>query len=141
VKRALHQFSLRHVLERALIVWLTLIAVEFIHGIVRAIFLVPVAGDFRSRQIGVFTGSVLILAVAYLLVPWLKVSDKNSLVSIGVVWLVLTVAFEFSFGHFVFGRSWGDLASDYNIFRGGFLLIGMTVLLFAPVIAAWMRGR
>ena len=128
-------------LKRALLVWLVLIAVEFVHGIVRAVFLVPIVGDFRSRQIGVFTGSVLILAVAYLLLPLLKVSDRNSLVSIGVVWLVLTVAFEFSFGHFVFGRSWGDLVSDYNLFRGGFLLIGMTVLLFAPVIAAWMRGR
>jgi hypothetical protein len=59
---------------------------------------------------------VLILAVAYSLVPWLHATEKRVLVLIGILWLVLTVAFEFSFGHFVFGRSWEGLASDYNIF-------------------------
>ncbi len=127
--------------KRALAVWLVVIAVEFIHGALRAIFLVPVVGDFGSRQISVFTGSILIVVVAYLLVPWLHTTEKESLIFVGVLWLVLTVAFEFSFGHFVFGRSWEGLASDYNIFRGGFLLIGMAVLTFAPVIAVRMRGR
>jgi hypothetical protein len=63
----------------ALAVWLVLIAVEFIHGTLRTIFLVPVVGDFRSRQIGVFTGSVLILAVAYVLVPWLHATGRRAL--------------------------------------------------------------
>ena len=54
---------------------------------------------------------------------------------------MLTVAFEFGFGHFVFRRSWGDLVSDFNIFRGVFLLFGMAVLMFAPVIAARLRSR
>jgi hypothetical protein len=54
-------------IARALLVWLILIATEFVHGILRAIFLVPVVGDFRARQIGVFIGSALILLVAYLL--------------------------------------------------------------------------
>lgn len=91
---------------RALVVWCVLIAVEFIHGTLRTIFLVPVVGDFRSRQAGVFTGSLLILAVAYLTVPWLHAAGAKSLISVGVLWTVLTVTFEFSFGHFVLGRSW-----------------------------------
>ena len=45
-----------------------LIAVEFVHGILRAIFLVPVVGDFRARRIGVFIGSGLILLVACIFV-------------------------------------------------------------------------
>jgi hypothetical protein len=131
----------RHwLLKRALGIWLVLIGAEFVHGILRAIFLVPVVGNFGSRQIGVFTGSILILAIAYLLVPWLHATDKRSLISVGVLWVVLTVVFEFGFGHFVLGRSWQDLASDYNVLRGGFLLIGISVLMFAPVIAAKMRG-
>ena len=127
-------------LKRALLVWFVLIGVEFVHGALRAIFLVPVVGDHRSRHIGVFTGSVLILLVAYLVVPWLHADKGRALISVGVLWLVLTVAFEFSFGHYVFRRSWGDVASDYDPFQGGFLLIGMAVLMFAPVIAARMRG-
>jgi hypothetical protein len=65
----------RPVVIRALLVWLVLIAAEFVHGTLRTIFLVPVVGDFRSRQIGVFTGSALILTVAYLMVPVLRTTE------------------------------------------------------------------
>ena len=119
--------------------WIILIAIEFIHGVLRAMFLVPVVGDFRSRQIGVFTGSVLILAVTYMLVPWLRTTETKALIGVGALWVMLTVAFELGFGHYVFGRSWMDLASDYDIRRGGFLLIGMAVMMLAPLIAARMR--
>jgi hypothetical protein len=97
-----------------------LMAVEFLHGTLRAIFLVPVVGDLRSRQIGVFTGSILILAAAYLLVPWLHAANTKSLISVGALWVALTVAFEFTFGHWVFGRSWEDLASTTTFFGAGF---------------------
>lgn len=131
-----------HILfKRALGVWFILIGVEFVHGTLRAIFLVPLVGDFRSRQIGVLTGSILILAVTYLLVPWLKIAERKPLVQIGALWVVLTVAFEFTLGHYVFGRSWANLASDYDILRGGFLLFGLAVMMFAPVVAVRMRRR
>ncbi|MBZ5621502.1 MAG: hypothetical protein LAQ69_22660 [Acidobacteriia bacterium] len=68
----------------------------------RALLLVPVVGDFRARQIGVFTGSLLILLVAYVCVPWLRARTTWALLQVGLLWLVLTVAFEFSLGHFVF---------------------------------------
>ena len=129
----------RDLLKRAVCVWIILIAIEFIHGVLRAMFLVPVVGDFRSRQIGVFTGSVLIFAVTYMLLPWLRTTETKALIGVGALWVMLTVAFELGFGHYVFGRSWMDLASDYDIRRGGFLLIGMAVMMLAPLIAARMR--
>jgi len=115
-------------------------AVEFVHGILRAIFLVPVVGYFRARQIGVFTGSVLIVLVACLFIRWLHARDTKSLILVGVLWLFLTTAFEFSFGHFVFRRSWRDLASDYDVRHGGLLGFGMLILLFSPLIANRLRG-
>ena len=96
---------------------------------------------FDHDQIGVFTGSILILAVAYVVVPWLHAAEKKSLISVGVLWVVLTVAFEFSFGHFVFWAVVGRSSIRLQPFRGGFLLIGTAVLMFAPVVAARMRGR
>jgi hypothetical protein len=39
---------------------------EFLPGIARAFWLVPVVGDLPSRQIGVFTGSVINLTIATL---------------------------------------------------------------------------
>ena len=44
---------------RAIAVWLVVMAVEFVHGTLRWLLLRPRVGDFRSGQIGLFTGSVL----------------------------------------------------------------------------------
>lgn len=126
---------------RALAVWLVLIAVEFVHSILRTIFLVPVVGDFHSRQIGVFTGSLLILIVAYFLMPWLHAEHTKSLALVGVLWLVLTVEFELGFGHFVFGRSWESLGTDFDIPHGGLLPVGLMVLAASPWIAARLQSR
>jgi hypothetical protein len=38
------------------------------------------------------------------------------------------------------GASWERLAADYNLSEGGLLPLGMIVLLFAPLIAGWLRG-
>jgi hypothetical protein len=37
---------------------------------------------------------------------------------IGVCWLLMTVAFEFGFGHYVAGHSWVRLFADYNLLEG-----------------------
>ena len=43
---------------RAIAVCLVLIVAEILHAIARSILLVPHVGEFRSNQIGVFTGSI-----------------------------------------------------------------------------------
>jgi len=69
-------------------------AVEFIHGIVRAVYLAPYVGDFRSRQIGVFTGSILIMVIASLTVRGMRANRLSLQIIAGLVWLALTVLFE-----------------------------------------------
>ena len=37
---------------------------------------------------------------------------------IGAAWVVLTVIFEFGFGHYVDGKSWSELLENYNLPAG-----------------------
>ena len=127
------------IVGRSLTIWLVLIAAEIVHGIFRAIALVPVVGEFRSNQIGVFTGSVIILAIAYFIIRWIGAQRPNELLLVGLIWLVLTVAFEFLFGRFVVGLSWERIASDYNVLNGGLLPLGLLFLFFSPMIALKLR--
>lgn len=55
---------------RGMAIWCALIVAEIVHGILRAIVLVPRVGEFRSNQIGVFTGSAIILVIAYVTIRW-----------------------------------------------------------------------
>jgi hypothetical protein len=125
---------------RAFSIWLLLIAAEVLHGIVRAVFLVPHVGEFRSSQIGVFTGSLIILAIVLTSVRWIGATRSSQLLGIGILWLFLTLAFEILFGRFVVGASWERLASDYNVLEGGLLPFGMIFLALSPWIAAKVRG-
>lgn len=128
------------VLVRSIAVWLVLICAEILHGIARGIFLVPHVGEFRSNQIGVLTGSVIILVIAVIFVRWIGVSRTSTLLTVGVLWVGLTLAFEILFGRFVMGASWERLAVDYNVFEGGLLPFGMAILLLSPLIAGNIRG-
>jgi hypothetical protein len=94
---------------RAIAVWLLVMAVEFAHGTLRWIFLRPRVGDFRSGQIGVFTGSVLFLLIVYFCEPWMTLRSFADCLRVGLLWVVLTLAFEWNFGRYVMGRSWRAL--------------------------------
>jgi hypothetical protein len=116
-------------------VWLLIAFAEVVHGTVRTLCLVPVVGDLASRQIGVFTGSLIILAIAWAMIGWIGARRPLALIRVG-----LTVAFEVSFGRLV-GLSWERIASDYLPWQGGLMPIGLLALLFAPWIAARLRAR
>ncbi len=54
---------------RALVIWLLIAAAEVLHGILRVRLLNRRVGDHRARQIGVFSGSAIILLIAWFTVP------------------------------------------------------------------------
>lgn len=127
-------------LLRALLVWFAIVGVETLHALARVAWLTPHVGDFRARQIAVFTGSLLIVAVAWLAIRWIAPRSTRSALLVGAWWLALMLVFEVVLGRFVSGQSWARLGEDYDLTRGGLLGLGMLVLFLAPWIAARARG-
>lgn len=125
---------------RSFALWLLILVAEIIHGILRAIVLVPMVGEFRSNQIGVFTGSAIILVIAYLTIRWTGAKRTNELLTVGFIWLMLIVVFEVLFGRFVVGLTWERLAADCNLLNGGLMPLGLLVLFFNPMIAVKLRA-
>jgi hypothetical protein len=129
------------VIGRALILWIVIIAAETLHGIARMMFLAPAVGDLPARQIGVATGSVIVLAIAYLGSRWLGCRSVGATFAVGGLWVALTVAFEIVLGRFVLGLPWDRLLSDFDLARGGLLPLGLAAMAAAPWLAARMRGE
>lgn len=129
------------IVGRSLAMWLVLIVAEIGHGILRAIVLVPRVGEFRSNQIGVFTGSAIIFAIGYFTIRWIGAQRPSELLLVGLIWLLLTLTFEVLFGRLVVGLSWERIASDYNVFNGGLMPLGLLFLFFSPLVAAKLRGK
>jgi hypothetical protein len=125
----------RVLLGRAVTVWLLMMLIETVHGVLRAMLLVPRVGDLPARQIGVFTGSLLILAVTYLSLGWLRLDWPRLRIVVGIVWALLTLAFEVLLGRILLGYPWSRLLADYDLARGGLMGLGLLVMVFAPSIA------
>jgi hypothetical protein len=123
---------------RALAVWFVIIFTESIHGTLRVLFLEPKIGSFRARQIGVFIGVLLIFTITYLFINWINAKTTKSLIIIGLMWMTLTLLFEFCIG-FVQGFTLDRMLSDYNIAQGGFMLFGILLLALAPLIVTKLR--
>lgn len=124
---------------RGLLVWLIIIVVESVHGILRTLLLTPLVGDFHARQIGVFTGMLLIFLISILFIRWIDTKNKSTLLFIGLMWVVLTIAFEIGAGR-IAGFSWSRILSDYNLMKGGLMPLGIIFLFFAPLLAAKATG-
>lgn len=126
---------------RAFLVWLVLIAGEIVHGILRAILLVPLVGEFRSNQIGVFTGSAIILVIAYSTIRWIRATSRKELLFVGAFWLLATIACEVGFGRLVIGLPWERITADYKLLEGGLMPLGLVVLFFSPMVGATLHGK
>lgn len=126
--------------RRALLIWLLIVVVESIQGTLRELFVRPAIGDLPARQLGVFTGSLLILLIATVTSRWLGADGAGRQLQVGLAWVFLIVVFEVGLGLAV-GYSPQRILADYQPEKGGWMGIGLLVLLFAPLIGARLRGR
>jgi len=121
---------------RAFSVWLLIAAAEVVHGILRMQFLRPLLGDLRARQVAIVTGSLIVLAIAFLTRSFLRATTTGQQIAVGAFWATLMVAFDVLFGRYYIGYSWSRIAQDFDPSRGGFMALGLAVMVLAPWITA-----
>jgi hypothetical protein len=122
---------------RACVVWLVLALAEVAQGYLRVRWLNRRVGDRRARQIGVGTGSAIVLALAWATAPWIGIDDETSAWTVGMLWLALMLALDVGFGRWVFHASWARILEEFDLSRGRLLLLRMAVVLVAP----WLFWR
>ena len=125
---------------RPIAVWFMIIAAESLHGLLRELFLEIPLGDRVTHQIGVAIGSALVIAIAIATVRWMQVTATRWLLAVGALWMLLTFAFDVVVGRAFTEGSFERVIADYDPRRGGLMLLGMAVLVAAPLIAARLRG-
>ena len=125
--------------SKALAAWFIIVIAESIHGSFRQLLIAPAIGDMLARQIGVLIGSVIIFAIACTCIRWIGAKSFAEQFKVGLLWVLLIVIFEFSLG-LVLGYSLERILSDYNMAEGGFMILGLLFMLFAPALAAKARS-
>jgi hypothetical protein len=119
--------------------WIPMVFIAILNGIFRESVLARVLPELRAHQISCLTGILLFFGYTWLFsLKWPLESTRQAL-TIGVIWLLLTVAFEFSFGHYVAHHSWGKLFQDYNILAGRLWVFVFLAVTLLPIIVFKMR--
>ncbi|HKK08018.1 MAG TPA: hypothetical protein VKA44_03970 [Gemmatimonadota bacterium] len=123
---------------RALVVWLLLLVLAFAGAALREGLLAPRIGADAAHVVGTIVVVAAFLTAIALTLPWVVPTlAPGALLRLGLGWTALTMVFEFGFGHFVMGHSWGKLLHDYDIFAGRVWILVLLTTLLGP----WLLGR
>jgi hypothetical protein len=126
---------------RGLIVWFVLAVIAVSGGILREKFLTPNLGESGAHLLGTAGVVVLFCLVIAVSVKWIVPDlDGAHLLQLGAFWTLLTIAFEFGFGHFVVGHPWRQLLHDYNLLAGRVWVFVLLSLLVAPFVVGKLRS-
>ena len=125
-------------LLRALAVWLLIMAGETLNGALRRL-LFSADVIFAMRQVSVVVGVLIVFAVSWLCVPWLRLRTTRSALAVGALWIVLTLVFEVSIGRLT-GLSWSQMLAEYDLTRGGIMPLGLLAMGLAPWLVQRLRA-
>ncbi len=128
-------------LIRALAVWIVLLLLAILNGAVRESLIRPRTGELLGHALSTLILCAAIVVVSVYSIGWIGPESRYDALAIGGVWLVLTLAFEFLGGHFLFGNSWTTLLADYNVLRGRVWILVLLTTLCAPIAAFVFRAR
>ncbi len=113
-----------------MLAWLGGPIIGIANGVTRELVYADRVGDLAAHQLS--TGSAILLFGGYF---WLlerrwPLPTARGAIRVGVLWLGLTVLFEFGFGHYVDGKPWTELLRDYDVTAGHLW----------PLVLAWLAA-
>lgn len=117
-----------------LLAWIPMVFIAIANGVLRQAWYGKHLNELQAHQLSTLIGAALFAVYIWIVIRYWKPASAGQAIMIGLVWLGLTVAFEFLFGHYVAGHPWTRLLQDYNLFAGrvwSLLLVWVTV---APYI-------
>src|SRR5438477_5422543 len=113
--------------------WIPMIFIAIINGAIREGWYGKHVSELQAHQFSTVAGVLLFAVYIWVLIRLWRPASAGQAIGIGLVWLGVTVAFEFLFGHYVAKRPWRVLLQDYNLFAGRVWLV---VLVCVIVVAS-----
>ena len=126
-------------MARYVFAWVPMLVIAVANGAFRQATFAREMSELRAHQLSTLIGSVLIgLFIWFVVRRWPPASDREA-VLIGLVWLLLTVAFEFFMGLVLAHRSLSQVLHEYNLFAGRVWVLFLIWLTLAPWVFFRLR--
>jgi len=117
---------------RYIFAWAVMLIIAVANGALREFTFSKTMSELHAHQLSTLIGSVLIgLFIRFVIRSWPPASQRRALL-IGLVWLVLTVAFEFFMGLVLAGKPLANVLHDYNLLAGRLWALFLLWIFLAP---------
>jgi len=128
------------ILLRASLVWFAILLVAIVNGAFRQGVLIPRLGVTLAHVWSTLALSAAVVLVTYLTIRWIGPVTAADCWTVGAVWVLMTLAFEFLGGHYLFGKPWVELLADYKVNEGRIWPLVLLATLAAPALAWRLKG-
>jgi len=116
------------------IAWFPMIIIAILNGSMRQFTYGTIVNELTAHQISTLTAILFFGIYIYFVTnKWKLESVKNAII-VGIIWLAMTILFEFVFGHYVMGHPWQKLFHDYNLITGRVWILILIWTTIAPYI-------
>lgn len=119
---------------RYVLAWLPLLIIAILNGVLRDVVYGRFMSELLAHQISTIFAAMLFGVYIRALMHFWRPDSSAQAFNIGLLWLAMTVAFEFLFMHFVAGYSWHTLLHNYNILAGRVWPLLLLWIAIAPYI-------
>ena len=126
-------------MTRYIMAWFPMLALAIANGALRQLTFGKHMSELRAHQLSTAIGSVIMGLFIWLVVRIWPPSSSRRAFFIGVVWVSLTIVFEFAMGRIIMHRPWQQLFQDYNLAAGRVWLLFLIWLALAPCVFYRLR--
>lgn len=120
--------------------WPGMVLLAILNGILRERLYGSHVPELLAHQVSTILLMALLAIYLWLLTGYFRIESAGQGLIIGMLWLALTVAFEFLFGHLVMGHSWTALLNDYNLAKGRLWALVLIWTAIAPYVFYRIRS-
>lgn len=117
--------------------WLPLIPIAIANGVLREFTFGKRLSETRTHQLGTLMALVFFTLYFWIISHVWKIPSYGEALKAGAFWVLLTILFEFLFGHYVMKQPWSRLLADYDITKGRLWVLVLVWTFFGP---AMVRG-
>lgn len=119
----MRRFWMNRILRRWIFAWAGASVLGVINGATRELAYKDDVGEATANRISVLSLIALLSVYFWLLQRRWPLDTTRDALSIGAIWVLLTIVFEFSFGHYVDGDPWEELLKNYDVTEGNLWIL------------------
>jgi len=127
-------------IKKHLLAWIPMVFLAILNGGLRDFTYGQAVSHELAHQISTVTLILVFTVYTWVLGRIWPLASLRQTALVGILWLILTVAFEFALGRFLSGLSWEEMFRAYDLLSGNlWILVPLSVALLPSLV--FLTGR